>query len=70
MIIRDKFPLAENHILVLPKEHIPNAKHLSQKHVQLGKKVFQVLLYFIIFSSRENESKWHRQNEGLKCEFK
>ncbi|CAF0727969.1 unnamed protein product [Brachionus calyciflorus] len=39
IIIKDKFPVAEHHILVIPKNHIPNARHLTQNHVNLIEKM-------------------------------
>ncbi|RNA35568.1 histidine triad nucleotide-binding 3-like [Brachionus plicatilis] len=39
IIIKDKFPVSENHILVLPKEHITNAKYLSANHLNLVEKM-------------------------------
>ena len=34
-IIKDKYPKARNHFLVLPKENIPNAKSLNRSHASL-----------------------------------
>jgi hypothetical protein len=36
IVIRDKFPVALHHILVLPVRHIKNAKHLTPEDLNLG----------------------------------
>jgi histidine triad (HIT) family protein len=36
VVIKDKFPAATNHLLVLPRRHIINAKHLKKEDYQLG----------------------------------
>lgn len=37
IIIPDKFPAAKHHILVIPKNHIENATHLTSEHLSLSK---------------------------------
>jgi len=36
IVIRDKYPVALHHILVLPVRHIKNAKHLKPEDLNLG----------------------------------
>ena len=37
VILKDRFPAASNHYLVLPRRHIKNAKTLTSEDVQLRK---------------------------------
>ena len=36
IVIKDKYPAAKNHILVVPKIHIENAKRLTHNHIELS----------------------------------
>ena len=38
----DKFPVAKHHFLVIPKEHIVNAKHLRAEHLALFEEMTRV----------------------------
>jgi len=37
LVLHDKFPIAKNHILVMPKKHIKNAQFITKDDSALSK---------------------------------
>ncbi|XP_033760025.1 aprataxin-like [Pecten maximus] len=55
VIIKDKYPKARHHFLVLPKENIPNLKSLKPEHIKL-----------LEYLHKKGEEVIHRTDETLK----